>query len=105
MRIPAPPPGFTVHGGDLSRVSHGAVAANSGHGPATAAQGMAALHEAMQGLPCDQGDVAKAAVVRARVACALEAVNTDRDIQSVRVLPSSRADGLAQLFGGERTCP
>lgn len=104
MRIPVSPPGFAVHGSALSPVSHGDDAANSiGRGPATAAQGMAAVHDAMQGQQCDQRGVAEAAALGKRVASALEVVNAGMDMQFVCISPS--AGSRAQMFGGERVCP
>jgi hypothetical protein len=104
MPIPAPPPGFAVHGGTLSYLPRGHVAANStSHGRATTAQGMAALHDAMQGLPCDQGSATMAAALGARVAVALEDANAGMDVQFVRIGPS--AGSRTQMFGGERVCP
>lgn len=105
MRIPAPPPGFAAHGGALSCVSHDDEAANSIGGPATAAQAMAVLHDAMQGMPCDHDAMAKSAALGVRVALAFEAAHAGMDIQLVRINPSSLADSRAQLFGGERPCP
>ncbi len=105
MRIPAPPPGFAVHGGALSCVSHGDEAANSIGGPATAAQAMATLHGIMKGLPCGQGDAAGAAKVRLLMTSAFEGASADNDIQSARITTTGRADSLAQTFAGERLCP
>lgn len=103
MPIPAPPPGFAVHGGALSWLPRGNVAANStNNGPATAAKGMAALHDAMQGLPYDQGRATMAAALGARVASALDDANAGMDMQFVRISPS--AGSRAQMFGGERVC-
>jgi hypothetical protein len=103
MPIPAPPPGFAVHGGALSCLPHGNVAANStSSGPPTAAKGMAALHDAMQGQPCDQEGANMAAALGARVATALEDANAGMDMQFVRISPS--AGSRAQMFGGERVC-
>ena len=93
-----------MRGGVRRYVSYGDIAAN-GIGPASAAQGMAALHDFMQGLPGGHGPIGEAAAVAVRVSLALGGDGTVNGIQCGGINCSDCADNLAQTFAGERPCP
>ncbi len=107
MRVPDRPSSLPLHSGVLIPVSRGDFAANAVRGGSgTAAQGLAAVLDAMQGHGVQYGSgLARAVAVRAQVTRALDGAGGDADIQGARMAVSPWADGLTRTFGGERTCP